>query len=98
MKASTKNQILEIVIHDNGKGVSIEKLEELKKSLKTGQTLPTKNHNGIAMPNVHERIQLLYGEQYGIEIESHEQYGFSVTLKMPIQRKGIEDIERGINC
>jgi len=98
IKASTKNQILEIVIHDNGKGVSIEKLEELKKSLKTGHTLPTKNHNGIAMPNVHERIQLLYGEQYGIEIENQEQNGFSVTLKMPIQRKGIEDIERGINC
>jgi len=98
IKASTKNQILEIVIHDNGKGVSIEKLEELKKSLKTGQTLPSKNHNGIAMPNVHERIQLLYGEQYGIEIENQEQNGFSVTLKMPIQRKGIEDIERGINC
>ncbi|MEH7356125.1 sensor histidine kinase [Neobacillus drentensis] len=98
IKASTKNQILEIVIHDNGKGVSIEKLEELKKSLKTGHTLPTKNHNGIAMPNVHERIQLLYGEQYGIEIENQEQNGFSVTLKMPIQQKGIEDIERGINC
>ena len=98
MKAFSKNQTLDIVIHDNGRGVSAQKLAELMRSLETGQTLPSKNHNGIAMPNVHERIQLLYGKQYGIEIESREQDGFSVTLKMPIQRKGSGDVERGINC
>ncbi|MFZ7944790.1 sensor histidine kinase [Neobacillus sp. 19] len=98
MKALSKKQTLEIVIQDNGRGVSAEKLAELKQSLATGQTQPTENHNGIAIPNVHERLQLLYGKQYGIEMESQERAGFSVTLNMPIQRKGNEGVERGINC
>ncbi|WP_413306339.1 sensor histidine kinase [Bacillus sp. 1P10SD] len=98
IKASIENHLIVIVIKDNGRGVTAEKLEDLKKTLETGQSKPTKNHNGIAMPNVHERIQLLYGKQYGIEVESQEQNGCSVTLKMPIQRRGSEIIERDINC
>lgn len=97
IKAVSKNELLEIVIQDNGRGVAAEKLEELKKSLETGQLKPTQNHTGIAMPNVHERIQLLYGKQYGMEIESQAQQGFSVLLKMPIQRRGIEEDERNIS-
>lgn len=97
LKASQKNELLEIVIHDNGKGVPIEKLEELQKALETGQSKPKRNHIGIAMPNVHERIQLLYGKQFGMKVVSQEQHGFSVLLTMPIQRKGLEEYERNIS-
>ncbi|MCM3766398.1 sensor histidine kinase [Neobacillus niacini] len=98
IKAASKNELLEIVIHDNGKGVPIERLEALKQTLETGQIKPNRNHTGIALPNVHERIQLLYGKEYGIEIASQEHNGFSILLKIPIQRRGAYENERNISC
>ncbi|ETI68368.1 sensor histidine kinase [Neobacillus vireti] len=97
IKAASKNESVEIIIDDNGKGVTTEKLEVLRKSLETGETNPTQNHTGIAMPNVHERIQLLYGKKYGMKLDGQEHRGFSVILTMPIQRRGTEKIERNIS-
>ncbi|MFF2449098.1 sensor histidine kinase [Neobacillus sp. NPDC058068] len=97
IKAESKNESVEIMIDDNGKGVTAERLEELRKSLETGETNPTQNHIGIAMPNVHERIQLLYGKKYGMKLDGQEHRGFSVILTMPIHRRGTEKIERNIS-
>lgn len=40
--------------------------------------------SGIGIQNVHGRIQLLYGQEYGVNIESEEGYGTSVKINLPI--------------
>ncbi|WP_019723383.1 sensor histidine kinase, partial [Enterococcus mundtii] len=43
--------------------------------------------SGIGSKNVHERIQLLYGEDYGLHIDSVVGVGTSVTITLPIIKK-----------
>ena len=89
--------LLNITICDNGKGVTAQQLAKLKNLIKNHNTTSSDKHNGIALSNVHERLQLLYGKQYGIKIDSQEQNGFSVTLTLPIQTKEEAGRERNIS-
>ena len=44
--------------------------------------------SGIGIKNVHERIQLTYGEQYGLKVESVEDEGTTVTIRLPRTKGG----------
>lgn len=59
-------------IVDNGEGMDTAKLESL---------LEGSNHVGIS--NVNRRIQILYGETYGLHIESEPGQGTTVTVTLP---------------
>ncbi|NLK97705.1 MAG: histidine kinase [Epulopiscium sp.] len=72
--------VLEIV--DDGDGISKERLEEILTALK--QENLESNHIGLY--NVHRRIQLLYGTDYGIHINSVYNEGTNVTIYLPIIR------------
>jgi two-component system sensor histidine kinase YesM len=41
--------------------------------------------------NVHERIQLTFGRQYGLAIESELDVGTQVSIALPII-KGVEEV------
>ncbi|MCL6571450.1 MAG: histidine kinase, partial [Bacillus sp. (in: Bacteria)] len=97
IKAHTERQLLKIAITDNGKGITTLELTRLKRLIENQDTTSTEKHNGVALSNVHERLQLLYGKQFGIMIDGKEQNGFSVTLTLPIQRMGEKESERNIS-
>jgi two-component system sensor histidine kinase YesM len=40
--------------------------------------------SGVGVKNVHERIQLYYGEEYGLKIESELESGTCVRIWLPI--------------
>ncbi|WP_138752071.1 sensor histidine kinase [Paenibacillus sinopodophylli] len=42
--------------------------------------------SGIGIRNVHDRINLLYGEDYGVEIVSHIGEGTRVKIRIPLQK------------
>ena len=42
------------------------------------------SHNGIAMANIHRRIQLMYGTMYGMSIRSTPGVGTQTTLLLPL--------------
>ncbi len=44
-------------------------------------------HGGIAMVNVNNRIRLLFGEEYGICINSTPGVGTDVEITLPLIRK-----------
>jgi two-component system, sensor histidine kinase YesM len=96
IKACEEKGILKITISDNGKGISELELIKLKRLIENQQQISSEKHNGIALSNVHERLQLLYGKPFGITVDGREQKGFSVTLTIPIQRMGEETRERNI--
>ncbi|MEH7009444.1 sensor histidine kinase [Neobacillus niacini] len=97
IKAYVESGFLKISIRDNGKGITELDLTKLKRLIENQHTVSSEKHNGIALTNVHERLQLLYGKQFGITIDGREQNGFSVTLTLPIQRMGEETRERNIS-
>jgi two-component system sensor histidine kinase YesM len=66
---------IRIVINDNGIGMSKDKVESvLKKEASV---------NRVGVINVHERIVLNYGINYGLEIDSIEGRGTKVTFILP---------------
>ena len=81
---------LYISIKDDGTGMDSEKLNYYQKYLNEGhgKILPSEDKNiGIGIINVNNRIKLIYGDKYGINIESILGYGTEVKIKIPTRRE-----------
>lgn len=78
-----------ITIADNGKGMSEEELERLKRKIHNQELTEEedsearKKNGGIALTNVNERIRLMYGEAYGISLYSVPKFGTKVEIVLP---------------
>ncbi|QJD82040.1 sensor histidine kinase [Cohnella herbarum] len=70
-------------ITDDGVGMSEADLTRLRRRLNEPKTAHENNGRGIGLRNVHERLKLLFGENYGISIESAVGAGTSVTVRLP---------------
>lgn len=90
---------LTISISDDGKGIEEKRLEKIKSELTKVEKKYIedeemgKGHIGII--NVQRRIQLLYGEDYGIHIESKENKGTKIMLVLPTTVTGVLIREEG---
>ena len=79
---------LHICISDNGVGIEEKKLSELSERLdrvSVGYIVEDGEGKmgGIALKNVCRRIKLLFGERYGIRVDSIVGIGTKVTLILP---------------
>ena len=54
--------------------------------------IPT--HTGIGLINVMKRIELYFGSEYGLKIESEVNRGTSVHIKLPVIREGSGKIDK----
>lgn len=81
-----EEDMLCIIITDNGMGISKEKIQELKQKLCAGEVYEQEKSIGIL--NVNERIRKKYGEQYGLELISKEGNGTTVIVKIPKEYGG----------
>jgi two-component system, sensor histidine kinase YesM len=70
---------IKIDVADNGLGMTEDKLEYIMNH----QVVSSKRGLGIGVRNVHERIQLIYGKQYGITITSELDEGTTATITIP---------------
>lgn len=80
---SKKGDNLLCEVADNGDGMEM-KGDHTKEDFKEKRHL----FSGIGIRNVHERIQLLYGEEYGVEITSQKGEGTKIKVDLPIQKSG----------
>lgn len=73
------------IIHDTGIGIPAEKLQELILALNNNSVKPdnTKKHAGVGLYNIHHRIQLEYGAEYGLTLDSKEGEWTCVTVRFP---------------
>ena len=71
---------------DNGKGMTEEELNSLRKKMAGTDT--GDEAKGFGVSNVNQRIKLACGEQYGIIIESTPYQGSRFTIQLPIMREG----------
>lgn len=76
--ACQKKGDLVITVEDNGIGISQEMVEKINE----GKIAGAKTHVGIL--NVKERIQLNFGENYGMKIESVSWQGTKIILTLPL--------------
>ena len=79
VRGEKKEDDIYITIEDNGMGMRKEVLENI---LKDNNKVP-KHGSGVGVINVHSRIQLMFGEQYGLEIYSEPDEGTRVVIHIP---------------
>jgi two-component system, sensor histidine kinase YesM len=88
IRTRTNGSNLHVCVTDNGRGMTKEKLQEInehisrirKEKIELGSDL------GIGMTNVNRRIQLIFGDQYGLNLTSIEGEGTTVAITIPYQR------------
>lgn len=83
LSARKEGEKLYFSVTDDGVGISGEAMEQLRKSLmkKSSFAEPNGDGNGsIGLKNINSRIQLYYGEQYGVNIVSETGKGTTVTI------------------
>jgi two-component system sensor histidine kinase YesM len=71
---------IKIIVSDDGVGMLPERLEALVKKPESPEQAV-----GYGLRNVNDRIQLYYGDDYGLQIESQLGQGTEVTLWLPFQ-------------
>lgn len=77
----TENKII-LMVEDNGIGIQEKELEQIRINLDKENIEST--NKGFGLINVHARIRLNYGKQYGLKIESTYGVGTKVTVTYPI--------------
>lgn len=71
--ATQKKDTIVFTVEDNGVGIDPQILPNLL----------TQDSDGYGIKNVHERVQLYYGKEYGLQLESKQNVGTRVTLTIP---------------
>ncbi|MFD2615068.1 sensor histidine kinase [Paenibacillus gansuensis] len=109
VSAKVNGPRLEIVIEDDGAGMELSTLERLRSSLQPmdadlslseepeGQSLAPVRR-GIGLQNLHRRLELMFGEGYGLSVDSKLGEGTVVTVTMPLPPlggKALADFNRG---
>jgi two-component system sensor histidine kinase YesM len=76
---------LDIYISDDGLGMSEEMRIQILKEIHSNEIQPSSTVYG--MRNVHQRLSLTFGSQYGLSITSSLLQGTTVIVKIPLQDK-----------
>lgn len=92
-----------LVISDNGKGIDGKTLQKLNDKIHSPQMdldeetpgSSRQRNTGIALPNIHKRIQLLFGPEYGVNVYSTVGQGTDVEIIMPADFKVEEQQKTG---
>ncbi|MFT4004252.1 MAG: sensor histidine kinase [Lacrimispora sp.] len=77
-----ENGVLYITVRDNGIGISPEDIERL---LTDTSRITRSNMSGIGLPNVDRRLKLVYGEEYGLKLESEQDQYTLITIALPLE-------------
>lgn len=75
-----------VSVEDNGCGMTADRLQEIRDKLSKNQLADKEEEGlegGIGVTNVHRRIQLVFGEDYGVTVESHLGQGTRFVMTMP---------------
>ena len=72
-----------IEVSDAGRGMDEKTLEELRRKVYSQTRSTEESGHGIGLKNVQDRVQLYFGEQYGIEIFSKEGCYTKVLIHLP---------------
>ena len=72
-----------LLISDDGVGISPDKLA----SIVSGEGISSSGGTNIAIYNTHRRLQILYGDKYGLKYSSTPGQGTEVEIRLPARRQ-----------
>ncbi|MGE7609234.1 cache domain-containing sensor histidine kinase [Peribacillus frigoritolerans] len=79
---------LHVCVIDNGRGIPNDRLIEIREFIKPDRKNKPELRSdlGIGVTNVNRRIQLLFGDQYGLDLNSRVNEGTTVSIVLPYQK------------
>jgi two-component system sensor histidine kinase YesM len=71
-----------LLVEDNGKGMT---REEMERALHPQELLHDSNvlHSGLGLSNLHMRIRLVYGKNFGLILQDGQDGGLRVEIRLP---------------
>lgn len=81
IQVTMEGNTLLYIIKDNGVGMSEETLSKLFSEEKIVKT----KGSGVGFKNVNKRIKLYYGQEYGMSVESKQDEGTTIYIRIPLQ-------------
>ena len=93
IKGRMEDNSIYLSVEDNGMGMRKEDVENI---LTDNQKVP-KHGSGVGLINVHSRIQLMFGTEYGLSVESEPDEGTTVTAHLPAipyTKENCDELER----
>ena len=92
VRGEKKGQDIYISIEDNGMGMP----EDVLQNLLTDTNKVSKHGSGVGVINVHSRIRLMFGEKYGLSVESEPDEGqesLFIFRQFLIRERMLEQLE-----
>ncbi len=81
IKGLCDNNNIILIVSDDGVGIEKDALDELNKTLSETSFTNEKSHIGLS--NVNQRIKIIFGDSYGIHVESTVGVGTDVYVTIP---------------
>lgn len=83
-RKASHNRIL-LGVQDDGVGFTPYKLAQIRAAFANNSDEILQSESGFGLENVNKRIQLYYGKEYGLSVESQYQEGTRVTVAIPLR-------------
>ncbi len=84
--AEATNKRLVLQLRDDGCGIEEEALAKVNRTLNgTQNERRAKSHKGVALCNIHLRLQKIFGEKFGLYVMSTRGVGTAVQITLPLQ-------------
>jgi two-component system, sensor histidine kinase YesM len=77
-----KKEKIHFIVEDNGKGISDEEMERVL-NFRRDPDEQNMMHSGLGLANLHYRIGLIYGREYGIQLSKGMMGGLRVEIVVP---------------
>ncbi|WP_019909853.1 sensor histidine kinase [Paenibacillus sp. HW567] len=92
IRAAVEAKGIVLVVADNGRGMNDSKLSFIKSRVEEGtwnasDPEPKASFSGMGMHNVAERMRMLFGGEFAIDIRSEEGTGTSVEMHIPYREE-----------
>lgn len=84
---TTEDRVI-LMVSDNGIGMDENQIEKVRRSMETPRAHEAEEQrNGIALYNVNEKLRLVFGSDFGLQIYSTPGLGTDVEIMIPMQRE-----------
>lgn len=90
IQAYKKDELIYLEVLDEGVGISMEQLENLRQRLESSEWVSDDSDHGRALFNVMQRIKMYFGAEYGLQIFSEEGKYTKVLIQIPRNEENVK--------
>lgn len=80
-----ESDFLVMIVQDNGIGMPQQVIDELLSAKPDESIVPNPERTRVGLQSIHRRVQLLFGEAYGITIQSVVNQGTTIMIRQPVK-------------